>query len=183
MTLDNLSQDPVKENGPDPIATPELGADAASDLAALTAERDRMANEKADLHEQLLRRAAEFDNFRRRSERERQETLEYASMDTIKALLPVLDDFERALRVETADKDYAKGMELIQSRMAELLKKQGVEIIATEGKMFDPNLHHAIEMVDTPEAEDQTILGEFQRGYLFRGRLLRPALVKVAVRA
>lgn len=167
----------------DPIATPELGADAAADLVALTAERDRLAAEKAELHDQLLRRAAEFDNFRRRSEKERMDLIEFASMDTVKNLLSVLDDFERALKVETADKEYAKGTELIYSRMFEALKKAGLEPIETAGKLFDPNLHHAIEMDPSTDADDQTILAEFQRGYNFRGRLLRPALVKVAVKA
>lgn len=166
----------------DVVDTPELGADAGADLLALTEERDRLAQEKNDLYEQLLRRTAEFENFRRRTERERLEFSEYAAMDTLKALLPVLDDFERGLKVETADKDFLKGVELIYSRMFELMKKQGLEPISTDGAKFDPNLHHAIEMMPTDEAEDQTILSEFQRGYQFRGRLLRPALVKVAVR-
>jgi molecular chaperone GrpE len=159
----------------------ELGADAAADLLALSGERDRLAREKADLQDQLLRRAAEFENFRRRSERERLEQSEYAAMETVKSLLPILDDFERALAVETADRDYAKGVEMIHHRMYELLKKSGLEPISTDREFFDPNLHHAIEMVETKDAADQSILGEFQRGYRFRGRLLRPALVKVAV--
>lgn len=167
----------------DPIATPELGADAAADLVALTAERDRLAQEKADVHEQLLRRTAEFENYRRRSDRERIEHIEFAAMETVKSLLPLLDDFERALKVETSDKDYRKGVELIYNRLFDTLKKGGLEPIETQGKFFDPNLHHAIEMDSSTDKEDQTILDEFQRGYNFRGRLLRPALVKVAVKA
>jgi molecular chaperone GrpE len=166
----------------DVVEMPELGSDAGADMVALTEERDRLALEKNDLYEQLLRRTAEFENFRRRTERERLEFSEYAAMDTVKALLPVLDDFERGLKVETADKEFVKGVELIYNRMFELMKKQGLEPISTDGAKFDPNLPHAIEMMPTEEAEDQTILSEFQRGYQFRGRLLRPALVKVAVR-
>lgn len=165
----------------DPIATPELASDTSADFAALTAERDRLANEKAELHDQLLRRTAEFENFRRRTERERMELIEYASMDAVKALLPILDDFERALRTETADKEYARGMELIYNRVFDQLKKLGLEPIETAGQKFDPNLHHAIEMTQTQEAEDQTILAEYQRGFKLRGRLVRPAMVKVAV--
>lgn len=173
-----------KAAGPDlvdPAATPELETDTAADLAALTAERDRLATEKAELQDQLLRRSAEFENFRRRTERERTELSEYAAMETVKALLPVLDDFERALKVETADKNFAKGVELIYQRIFDLLKKHGLDPIDVAGQTFDPNLHHAIEMVETRDAADQEILAEFQRGYNFRGRLLRPALVKVAV--
>jgi molecular chaperone GrpE len=167
----------------DPVATPELGADTAADLVALTEERDRLAQEKSDVQDQLLRRTAEFENFRRRSDRERMEYIEFASMETVKTLLPLLDDFERGLKVETQDKDFAKGIELIYNRMFDTLKKAGLEPIETQGKFFDPNLHHAIEMDPSTDADDQTILAEFQRGYNFRGRLLRPALVKVAVKA
>lgn len=163
--------------------TPELGSDVAGDFAALTTERDRLGTEKAELYEQLLRRTAEFENFRRRTERERIELSEYAAMETVKSLLPVLDDFERALKIETADKEYSKGMELIYSRMLELLKKSGLEPVAAEGRIFDPNVHEAIERVSETDAEDQTVLGAFQRGYQFRGRLLRPAMVRVAVKS
>jgi molecular chaperone GrpE len=84
--------------------------------------------------------------------------------------------------VETADSEYAKGVELIYVRLFDALKKMGLEAIETEGRMFDPNLHQAVERVESDEVEDQAILGEFQRGYKFKGRLLRPAMVKVAVR-
>ena len=151
-------------------------------LAAVTAERDRLAAEKADLHDRLLRARAEFDNARRRGERERLDYLQFASMELVREILPVLDDFERALKVETADRDYAKGLELIYRRLCETLKRMGLEPIETEGKQFDPNQHEAVQRVQTEEAEDQAILGELQRGYNFKGKLLRPAWVRVAVR-
>jgi molecular chaperone GrpE len=94
----------------------------------------------------------------------------------------VLDDFERALKVETADRHYAKGVELIYQRLSEALKKMGLEPIETAGRQFDPNLHQAVERVETDEEQDQSILGEFQRGYNFKGKLLRPAMVRVAVK-
>ena len=144
-------------------------------------ERDRLTKEKSELQELLQRRQAEFENYRRRVERERGELFEYAAMDTVKALLPVLDDFERALKVETADKDYARGMELIYQRLYEALTKLGLEPLSTEGMLFNPHEHHAVDMVDTKEHPDQTILEEYQRGYKFKGRLLRPAMLKVAV--
>ena len=151
-------------------------------LAAVTADRDRLAAERADLHDRLLRARAEFDNARRRGERERLDFLQFASMDLVRELLPVLDDFERALKVETADRNYAKGVELIYQRLYETLKRLGLEPIETEGQQFDPNRHEAVLRVQTEEAEDQAILGELQRGYNFRGKLLRPAWVRVAVR-
>ena len=151
-------------------------------IAALTAERDQLAGAKADLEDRMLRARAEFDNARRRGERERSEFLQFAAMDLIKELLPVVDDFERALKVETADRDYAKGIELIYQRLIETLKKIGLEPIDTTGQRFDPNLHQAVDRVETEEADDMAILSEYQRGYNFRGKLLRPAMVQVAVR-
>ena len=151
-------------------------------IAALTAERDQLAGAKADLEDRMLRARAEFDNARRRGERERSEFLQFAAMDVIKELLPVVDDFERALKVETAGRDYTKGVELIYQRLIETLKKIGLEPIDTTGQQFDPNLHQAVDRVQTEEAEDMAILSEYQRGYNFRGKLLRPAMVQVAVR-
>jgi molecular chaperone GrpE len=150
-------------------------------LAALAAERDKLAGERADLQDRLLRARAEFDNARRRAERERSEYLQFAAMDLVRDVLPVLDDFERALKVETADRNYAKGVELIYQRLYETLKKMGLEPIETAGRAFDPNVHQAVERVETDEAADHSILGEFQKGYNFKGKLLRPAMVRVAV--
>ena len=152
------------------------------ELAALTAERDQLAAEKADLCDRLLRARAEFDNARRRAERERSDFLQFASMELVREILPVLDDCQRALRVETADREYAKCVELIYQHLFETLKKTGLEPVETAGRQFDPNLHQAVERVETDEAEDQSILGEFQRGYNFKGKLLRPAMVRVAVK-
>lgn len=153
-----------------------------SQLAAVTAERDQLLMEKAELNDRLLRARAEFENARRRAERERSEYLQFAAMDLVRDALPILDDFERALKVEHAGSDYAKGVELIYQRLYETLKKMGLEPIETAGKAFDPNVHQAVERVETKDAEDQSILGEFQRGYNFKGKLLRPAMVRVAVK-
>jgi molecular chaperone GrpE len=176
----------VDTQNPEPNVTnvsPDVPADTPEgQLAAITAERDQLVAEKADLQDRLLRARAEFDNARRRAERERSDFLQFAAMDLVRDILPVLDDFERALKVETADKEYAKGVELIYNRLSETLKKMGLEPLDTTGQKFDPNLHQAVERVENHDAEDQTILGEFQRGYNFRGKLLRPAMVRVAVK-
>ena len=150
-------------------------------LESVIAERDHLIEEKNDLLDRLLRRQAEFDNFRRRAERERADLLEYANTETVRAILPILDDFERALKVEAADREYSRGMELIYQRLSDALKKLGLEPISAKGQKFDPHVHHAVEMVETNEIEDHIVLDEFQRGYNFRGRLLRPAMVKVSV--
>jgi molecular chaperone GrpE len=151
-------------------------------LAAVTAERDQLLAEKNELYDRVLRARAEFDNARRRAERERSEYLQFAAMDLVREILPILDDFERALKVETADREYARGIELIYQRLFDTLKKLGLEPIDTQGAPFDPNLHQAVERVHTDEAGDMTVLSEFQRGYNFRGKLLRPSMVRVAVR-
>jgi molecular chaperone GrpE len=157
-------------------------SDPAVALASVVAERDQLAKEKADYYDQLLRRTAEFENFRKRAQRERSETLEYAGMEAVREMLPILDDFERALKVESAAPEYAKGMELIYQRLFGILKKIGLEPMTSEGQPFDPHVHHAVEMVSTDECEDHTVVQELQRGYNFKGRLLRPAMVRVAVR-
>lgn len=154
---------------------------AVRDVADWSVERDRLSKEKSELQDLLQRRQAEFENYRRRVERERTDIFEYAAMDAVKALLPVLDDFERALKVETVDKGYARGMELIYQRLLDTLTKLGLEPITEDVPVFNPHIHHAVEMVDTKDHPDQTILDEYQRGYYFKGRLLRPAMVKVAV--
>ncbi len=159
-----------------PVVTPE------AQIAALTAERDQLAAEKADLKDRLLRALADFDNFRRRAERDRSEYVQFAAMEMVRDLIPILDDFRRAVKVETADKEYAKGIELIDQRLFETLKKAGLEPIEAAGKPFDPNLHQAVDLVQSEELPDQTVLEEYQSGYNFKGKLLRPAMVKVAVK-
>lgn len=169
----NVSEE-AKKMQDEPVATaPEPTAETAAAWEA----------EKAELQERNLRIQAEFQNFRRRAERERLEFSEYASMEAVRTLVPILDDFERALKTEsgTENSEYVKGMGLIHQRLAGALEKLGLEPIESVGKIFDPNLHHAVEKVETSDVPDETILDEFQRGYNFKGRLLRAAMVKVAV--
>lgn len=175
----------IPEQNPAGVSSAENACPAETlegQLAAVTAERDQLAAERSDLSDRLLRARAEFENARRRTERERSEYLQFAAIELMRDILPILDDFERALDVETADRNYAKGVELIYQRLFETVKKMGLEPIETAGEPFDPNLHQAVERVQTTDAEDQAILGEFQRGYNFKGKLLRPAMVRVAVR-
>lgn len=163
------------------VRNDQADVDPFAALAAIAAERDQLAAEKAELEDRFLRAQAEFQNFRKRSDKDRLEFSEYASLEAVRALLPVIDDFERALQVETPDKTYVKGMELIHQRLFEALKKLGLEPIIAQGEPFDPHVHHAVEMAETKDVPDHTVLAEFQRGYNFKGRLLRPAMVKVAV--
>jgi molecular chaperone GrpE len=162
----------------DKIETTQEPVDAA---AAAGAERDQWTAEKAELQDRLLRAHSDFQNFRRRTEQQRVEIYDSATAEAIRSLIPILDDFERALRVETTGREYAAGIELIHGRFAETLKKLGLEPMDSKGLIFDPQVHHAVDMVETDEAPDHTILDEYQRGYNFKGRMLRPAMVKVAV--
>jgi molecular chaperone GrpE len=163
---------------------PESGADGHAETTPDPAEK--WAQEKAELENLLRRRQAEFENYRRRVERERAEFAEYASMESVRSLVPILDDFERALKAaqgsSAAENELVKGIELVHKRLLDSLTKQGLEPITTEGQRFDPNLHEAVQRVEQDDAEDGVILDEYQRGYNFKGKLLRPAMVKVAVR-
>jgi molecular chaperone GrpE len=102
-------------------------------------------------------------------------------MEAVRVLLPVLDDFERAMKIESEDREYSSGINLIYNRFYEALKKLGLEPLESKGQPFDPAIHHAVDMVETDEAPDHTVLDEFQRGYNFKGKQLRAAMVKVAV--
>jgi molecular chaperone GrpE len=182
-----VSRKSVTDPLEDPLeAKPEVNDDRAdidssAALEAITAERDQLVAEKADLTDRFMRAQAEFQNFRKRVDKDRLEFSEYASMEACRTLLPIIDDFERALQTETADKTYAHGLDLIRQRLFDALKKLGLEPMVVVGEPFDPHIHHAVEMVETEDAPDHTVLAEFQRGYNFKGRLLRPAMVKVAV--
>ena len=177
--VNNSANSPVEEA--EALLERAEAAGTTDELSQLASECGRLESENADLRDQFLRLKAEFENFRRRVAREKVDILDHASMESARSLLAIVDDFERALAVECADTDYAKGMELIHGRFVDALKKLGAERMEAEGLSFDPNLHHAIDMVKTAEAPDQTVLQVFQAGYTFKGKLLRPAIVKVAV--
>lgn len=153
-------------------------------LRRLEEELKKLEAEKASLRDQLVRRQADFENYRKRAEREQTEYRQAAEADLVAALLPVLDGFERALAApaNANDADYRKGVELIYKRLTEVLHRAGLKPIEAEGKTFDPFYHHAVERVESEEHADQQVVAELQRGYRFRQRLLRPSLVRVAVR-
>jgi molecular chaperone GrpE len=145
-----------------------------------SAEFEKIKAERDSLLDRLARMQAEFDNARKRATKEQQDFRDYATIDSLKALLPVIDSFERALQVKSDPSDFRSGVELIYKQLQDALAKQGVRPIPAKGEPFDPRFHEAIEMVDTTEAADHEVLEELQRGYKFKDRLLRPAMVKVA---
>jgi molecular chaperone GrpE len=166
------------------------GSDDGNDTAASTgvtgessaseSELQKLKAERDELRERLARAQAEFENARKRASKEQQEFRDYALSDAIKSLLPAVDSLERALQVKSDAADLRSGVELIYKQLLAALAKLSVNPIAANGEVFDPRYHEAIEMVDTPNAPDHQVIEELQRGYRFKDRLLRPAMVKVA---
>jgi molecular chaperone GrpE len=178
----DLERELTAGNGDDSPSLSIKGAapTAAAESAALETELQKVKAERDSLLDRLARAQAEFENARRRASKEQQEFRDYASLDTIKSLLPVIDSFERALRAKSDAGDFRGGIELIYKQLQDALAKLGVRPVPAVGEPFDPHYHEAIEMVETAEAADHEVLEELQRGYRFKDRLLRPAMVKVA---
>jgi molecular chaperone GrpE len=151
------------------------GAGAEDPMAALQQERD-------DLQERLLRSAAEFDNYRKRTERERRELSDAVAADLIRDLLPVVDDLERAIAAaaDSADPVLRSGVELIHRQLLDVLKRRGAEPFETIGQDFDPAWHESIASEPAAGRRDGEIVGEIRRGYRIGRKLVRPAMVKVA---
>jgi molecular chaperone GrpE len=143
---------------------------------------DAMRREKDALQDRLLRTAAEFDNYRKRVERERRELSEYAGADILTDMLPILDDLERALQAPAGGEadSYRRGVELIHKQMTDLLRKRGVKPIEAVGTQFDPRYHEAVMQEVSEDHREGEVMAELRRGYTLGDRLLRPAVVKVA---
>ena len=152
------------------------------ELESADSPLDAMRREKEALQDRLLRTAAEFDNYRKRVERDRREQAEAATANALTGLLPIIDDLERALKTPVgADVEgFRKGIELIHQQMVELLRKRGVKPIDAVGTEFDPRYHEAVAHESSPEHREGEVIEEFARGYMLGDRLLRPAMVKVA---
>ena len=156
---------------------------AVSGESAIAAEIANLRAEKEDLLQTLVRRQADFENFRKRTERDRQEEGRRGVERMIMDLIPVLDGFDRALEGhdDPAYEEYRKGIILIRKQFWDVLSRHGVHRVDAAGKIFDPHMHQAIERVESTEFPDGFIVDVFQDGYLFHGRVLRPAIVRVAV--
>lgn len=145
------------------------------------AEPSQLQRERDDFKDRWLRKSAEFDNYRKRIERERREQADQAVVDILQELLLVVDDFDRALTVQGDEGGaYRKGVELIHAKLHDLLRKQGVRPMDVLGADFDPNIHMAVMHEESPEHREGEVIGELQKGYMLHDRLLRPAMVKVA---
>ena len=197
----SVADEPAPSKGVTGEPRPEVPDIAASDETSETAsteteapavaeepfvpieEFESLRKEKDELYERLLRKQAEFENFRKRSEREKQEFYEFALANFLQGVLPVLDGLERGLSVSDGEtvESYKKGIELILKQFRDQLASAGVQPIRAIGKMFDPNLHQAVLREESAVLPENEIIEEMQRGYTFKERLLRPSMVKVAV--
>jgi molecular chaperone GrpE len=166
----------------------EDGDETVSQASSATAtpeepqsELERVRAERAAYLDRAARIQAEFENFRKRSDKQQQDFKEYALAGAMTTLLPILDSLDRALNTKAASlEDFHAGIELIDKQFHDVLAKLGVQPVAAAGEPFDPNLHQAIQVVDTEEVADNHVLDELQRGYKLKDRLLRPAMVRVA---
>jgi len=153
---------------------------AAGDASDAGAELQKLRAERDSLLDRLARAQAEFENARRRASKEQQDFRDYAVADAVKSLLPVVDSLERALQVKSDAAELRAGVELIYKQLQAALAKLSVHPVVSKGEAFDPRFHEAVEMVETTDAPDHQVVEELQRGYKFKDRLLRPAMVKVA---
>lgn len=150
-------------------------------LEMLKEELERIKKERDETADKLLRVQAEFENFKKRTQRERIAERTYKSQDLVNELLPALDNFERALAVEPTEetKSILEGITMVYNQLNDALKSENVEVIETVGKEFDPNLHHAVMQVDDENYGSNIVVDELQKGYILKERVIRPAMVKV----
>jgi molecular chaperone GrpE len=161
-----------------------------AELRRVEAELKKLNEERQEWADKLARRQADFDNFRKRTERERSETYNRALGEVVRRLLPVIDNLQRALEAERTLENveskefrhFLHGVELINRQLGGVLESLGVEVVPTVGELFDPHVHEAVATEETDEVEPDTIVQEMQRGYRLGDKLLRPAMVKVATR-
>ena len=197
--LEEMKREIDEAEAADAADAADVAEEAAGDVREETAEGSREGTEEAengaddpvkraekleaDLAEkdaQMLRLRADFDNFRRRSAKEREELAAVVTQGILTDMLPLLDNFERALLAEGSDLDsFRAGVSMIYKQMTEALAKNGLEVIDTKDKKFDPNFHQAVMRVQDPEKEDDTIEQELQKGYMVKGRVIRPSMVQV----
>lgn len=150
------------------------------DAAALKAQVESLKAALEEKDNRVKRLQADFENFRRRTSKEREELANVVTQDLLKSMLPILDNFDRAMAAEQKDNEsFQKGVEMIYTQLHETLKNAGLELIETEGQKFDPNFHQAVMRVENPDLEDDTIAQELQKGYIVKGRVIRPSMVQV----
>ncbi len=161
-------------------AAPDAQETSEDDASALKAQVESLQAALAEKDNRVKRLQADFENFRRRTSKEREELANVVTQDLLKSMLPILDNFDRAMAAEQKDSaSFQKGVEMIYTQLHETLKNDGLEPIETAGQKFDPNFHQAVMRVENPDLEDDTIAQELQKGYIVKGRVIRPSMVQV----
>jgi molecular chaperone GrpE len=187
---DEAEQDPVAEEAnepeiPEQLETPEQPEQPKQPETSDSLEQEiqRLSDELEQLREMYLRKLAEFDNYRKRTDREREELQRTAAEGTIRELLPIVDNFERALQhAGNGDPEaFRQGVEMIARQLLDMLEREGLEAIDPDGESFDPELHEAVHRVEDSEHQPGTVVQVLNKGYALSGRLIRPAMVGVAV--
>jgi molecular chaperone GrpE len=169
------------QHTPDPAETAPAATDSSDLPESVVADPlDDLRRERDDFQDRWLRKTAEFDNYRKRIDRERREQADQAVVNLMQDLLLVVDDFDRALTTGGEGESYRRGVELIYQKLTDLLRKRGVTAFSALGADFDPNVHQAVVYEASPDHREGEIIGELQKGYMMGDRLLRPAMVKVA---
>src|SRR5215469_9826043 len=178
---EKLMKDPELNNRPADEAADEKAA--AEESARDEAEAKRLASELEDMRQTLVRHQADFANFRKRAEKENREAGQRATARVIEQLIPVIDSFEHALAAHREDEyeGYRKGFKLIHKQLLDNRARLGAERIEPQGQPFDPHLHQAVDRAETTDHPDGTVLNVYQPGYVYHSRVLRPAMVRVAV--
>ena len=173
--MSDQPNDPIEPGMPATEAGPLDPPDAGTPAEAIKRERD-------DLYDRLLRKSAEFENFRKRVDRDRKDMIEWAAADVLNDMLAIADDFDRALAADAPPEaqQYKAGLELIQRQLADLIKKRGVTTLEALGADFDTHFHQAVAYEEVPGARDGEVVAVLAKGYQLGDRLLRPAIVKVA---
>ncbi|UOR12261.1 nucleotide exchange factor GrpE [Halobacillus amylolyticus] len=167
---------------PENEAEPTNAEVEQADAEEAIGELEQLQQEKEEVQNRLLRLQADYDNFRRRTQKEREADRKYKSQSIVEELIPVLDNFERALQVEVdgdAAKNFANGMEMVYDQFQAALVKEGVEEIPAQGEVFDPHLHQAVMQVEDDNFESNVVVEQLQKGYRLNDRVIRPAMVKV----
>ena len=188
--LEEMQQE-INAAGNDEAEEAEEAENAASESAETEAENkdsqdeaaaqiEKLTAELKEKEDRVLRLQADFENFRRRTSKEKEELSAVVTQGILKDMLPLLDNFERAMVAETKDGEaFQKGVEMIFTQFTEILKKNGLEHIEVEGQKFDPNFHQAVMRVQNADMEDDDIAQELQKGYMVKGRVIRPSMVQV----
>lgn len=183
-TLEDMQEQMSEADLSGPVTMEAAGEEAeeassAEATASVEAENEKLAAALAERDDRYLRLQADFENFRRRTRQEKEELAAVVTQSLLKDMLPLLDNFERALSADKNAATFHQGVEMIYKQMVEALQKNGLEYIETAGKKFDPNFHEAVMRVQNPEKEDDDIALEMQKGYMAKGRVIRPSMVQV----